>query len=197
MKKTILLILIASAFFNHADSQITKDNWLVGGNASFSHTNYNSDSYTHSKNTTFSISPNIGYFIWDKFCAGLKLSVNSAKNINPSITPGSISYKSRTTFINLGPFVRYYFLDVDKMVNVFIEGIYQYQLRKDVVPNSITKEFSNVFTVNAGPVIYLNSSVGIEFTVGYSTLKFENSAGTDNTIQTGLGLQIHLEKEKY
>ena len=65
MKKTILLFLIASTFYNHANCQITEGNWLVGGNASFSQLKSSSTSAAKFKQTNFQITPLVGYFLKD------------------------------------------------------------------------------------------------------------------------------------
>ncbi len=75
MKKSILLFFIAFIFYNNADSQITKGNWLVGGNASFLFTNSNTGGI-NSKVNKIDIAPDIGYFFIDKFAAGVRLSYN-------------------------------------------------------------------------------------------------------------------------
>ena len=67
MKKTILLLFIASAFYNNANCQITKDNWMVGGNGSFIFTSSNTSSpNTKATTTNVTLAPNIGYFFIDK-----------------------------------------------------------------------------------------------------------------------------------
>lgn len=47
-----------------------------------------------------------------------------------------------------------------------------------------------------GPVIFLNSSVAVEFSIGYSSTKFDDGVNSKrNIITSGLGLQFYLEKE--
>lgn len=194
------LILLSFAIFCCTTSslgQLTKKNWIIGGSAGLTHTNNNSTSSTLYKNTTFSISPNIGYFIFDKFVAGAKLSILLLKyDYSQGSGGGTISYSTKSQFYNLGPFVRYYFLEPERRINLFLEGTYQYQLRKDISPNSNSKQTANNFSVNGGPVIFFNSNVGIEFTIGYSSLKYNGFTGSNNTIQTNIGLQIHLQKDE-
>ncbi len=193
-----LKILFIFFFFSTSSirAQLTKNNWLVGGNGSFSRSNNLIGAPNEYKSTAIVLSPNIGYFFVDKLATGLRVTTTFIKN-NPSNTSvGVFSFGSRTEFFNLGPFVRYYFLNTEKRINFFTEGLYQYQLRRDININSESKESANVFIVSCGPVFYLNNIVGIEFTIGYSTQKYTNSLLRTNTIQTAIGLQIHLEKEK-
>jgi hypothetical protein len=57
-------------------------------------------------------------------------------------------------------------------------------------------EHDGTFFINAGPVIFLNSSVGVEFTIGYSSTHIKGNNDNNNVFQTGIGFQIHLEKNK-
>lgn len=79
MKKRVLLILSAIFFILTAKSQITKGNWLVGGNASFSSLQNSSSASVQFKQTNVEISSLAGYFLKDKFAVG----------VNPSLSFGS------------------------------------------------------------------------------------------------------------
>lgn len=78
-----------------------------------------------------------------------------------------------------GPFLRYYFLGVNKQFNVHTDGSYQYNIEQsggfsssnstpDPVP--ITQYSKNTFSIAAGPVIYFNTSVGLAFLKDHVTL---------------------------
>ena len=186
MKKTILLIITASFIFCNANSQITKGNWLVGGNATFSSQTEKINSIaTDVISSSIVASPNIGYFIFDKFAGGARISVN----YNQIKYNGS---SARSTNFGIGPFLRYYFLKPDARVNVFAESAYQYIT---ITNNSTTStsEKDHFFAFSAGPVIYFNSTVGIEFTAGYQLYNGSNSTNT-RTVSFNIGFQIHLEK---
>ncbi|HET7115472.1 MAG TPA: hypothetical protein VFI29_03235 [Hanamia sp.] len=181
MKKGLLIFTTTFFIFN-AKSQITKDNWLVGGNASFSQLQSSSTSAAQFKQTNFQITPLVGYFLWDKFTAGL----------NPSLTYVSNNVGNTSTIINIGPFVRYYFLDAENIVNLFAESGYAY--------GSITGKGQEkgqhlyTFSFSGGPVIFFNTSVGLEFIITYSTTKVVGFSGANNELKFGVGFQIHLEK---
>jgi len=180
MKKTILLFLIASIFYNDADCQITKDNWMVGGNANIS---LQQEKLNQSNITGFTIkaAPDIGYFIVDKFAVGVKtnLSYNYVKFNGPG---------NKNTLLGFGPLLRYYFLSTENRINIFAESAYQYS-------TDFHGHSRNDFSFSAGPVIYFNTSVGLEFTFNYDTFKGTIS-GSANTLSFGIGFQIHLEKDK-
>ena len=62
MKKSIQLLISLLLFSIAAKSQITKRNWMIGGNANFSFENNESNGTNGSKRTSINLSPNIGYF---------------------------------------------------------------------------------------------------------------------------------------
>jgi hypothetical protein len=91
----------------------------------------------------------------------------------------------------LGPYLRYYFFPVNNRLNLFSESAFLLSLWKG---NGSKWDSTNGFLINVGPVVYLNSIVGLEFTLGYSSQFFRNNNGSLNNIRTGIGLQIHLGK---
>lgn len=165
-------------------SQITKGNWLVGGNATFYILQNSSTASAQYKQTEIDIRPFIGYFLKDRFAIG----------VDPSLAFASNNVLNTNTIITIGPFFRCYFLDPDNRVNLFAETGYDY--------GSITGkgqgkgQHLNTFLFSGGPVIYFNTSVGLEFIITYSTTKVVGFSGNNNKIQFGIGFQIHLEKDK-
>ncbi|WP_157485516.1 hypothetical protein [Flavobacterium sp. ACAM 123] len=132
-----------------------------------------------STSTSLTISPNIGYFFIDK------LSVGLAGQFNYVFPKGD----SKTIISNnVSPFIRYYFLEKEKQINVFSEARYE------IIRMSNIDLKADTFLIKAGAVFFVNSSVGIEVALNYSTQKtnrnFENRA-----IYLNVGFQIHLEKE--
>lgn len=177
----VLLTLISIA----SNSQITKKNWMLGGNISYASTNYNSTVYGPPHTTYYlQISPNIGYFFVDKLAGGLRAGISKT---------GEEARNQSYTDFNVGPYFRYYLLNLEKQVNVVTEAAYLYGFEKGSTPESTSK---NTFSFSAGPVIYFNNVVGLEMLVSYSTYKFSQIEGNNNTIRFGIGLQVHLEKEK-
>jgi hypothetical protein len=180
MKKIILLVLIAFAFSNKANCQITKGNWLIGGNANFSMQDQklNNSDYT---SRYFNIDPDIGYLISDKFAAGIRGSLYHSSDKAPN------TQKSKATLLGLGPFVRYYFLPTDNRVNFLADAGYQYS-------TDFKKNHHNDFKFSTGPVIFFNSSVGLELTINYDILN--NEIATAKTFSFAVGFQIHFKNEK-
>ncbi len=190
MKKTFFSFFAALLFFS-AQAQLTKGNWVVGGSGSFysSKSTFSSPSFSqHSEGFDLNISPNVGYFIVDKFVVGLSPSFSWGKFEDNG---GGNSNIKR--FL-IGPFAKYYFLNTDKPFNILLAASYQH----GVYSFKPTTGNSSTFLVAAGPVIYLNSSVGLEFTLGYASKVDDiknNYKTTQKGFQMGIGFQIHLEKE--
>jgi hypothetical protein len=187
MTKQFLLFFIFVSFISAANAQITKGNWLVGGTGYFTSASYSGTTAASYKQTIIQISPNIGYFFIDKLSIGLKPGYSYNKT-NLGTTPTSSS-----TF-SVGPFARYYLLNIKNQVNIFSEVNYQF----NKTTTTDNQSFSyNQFSVSAGPVIFFNSSVGLELSIGYTRGKYGSDATSmDNTLRVGVGFQIHLDRER-
>jgi hypothetical protein len=184
MKAVLLVFVSILTFLFTAKSQITKGNWMIGGNAEFSRTNNTSTSTAFQKVTTVNISPAVGYFVIDKFAIGIR------PGFEYQYSSTGISGVSNTLF-NIGPYARYYFLPTENRINIFSEAMYILQIAKTANSSFGT---TSGFKILAGPVVYLNNVIGIEFTLGYSSQQTLSKDGRINKLQTGIGLQIHLEK---
>lgn len=189
MKKTILLIITAGFIFCNANSQITKGNWMVGGSGSFSTNNV---SATRFQTTNIEIKPSIGFFIATKLAAGLKFSYISEDLSKFAQMTGSPGLTVHSFLI--GPFVRYYFLEPEKMVNFFAEANYSYGTYKSTGIFTISDGKSNDLSLALGSAIYFNSSVAIEFSLGYYSTHDVTYGYNNNGFQLGIGFQIYLEK---
>lgn len=202
MKRKVLFVFALVSFY-FCNGQLTQGNWLVGGTSQFSlYQNKNTNLYPTAYEQTsqgFNItaSPNIGYFIKDRFALGLRPSLIWEKGKGgDAIAPDGTVFGSggRLTQIRfvVGPFGRYYLLDAEKDYNILVEASYQYGVGS---PKPINERIS-IFSASIGPVIYLNSAVGIEFLLGYQNTIVnapDYYRNNRNTLQLNIGLQIHLE----
>ncbi len=181
--KTIKLLFATTLLFAlTSNAQITKGNWMVGGSASFSSSNTKADVNTSStKSYDVNLNPEIGYFIINKLSGGLRLSL-----INSSFKSDQGNSKYSNT--EIGPFVRYYFLNAERNTNVFLEPSYNFTTSKN-------NNKESTIATKGGFVVFLNSSVGFEVSLEYLIEKFNNVSDT-NTIKFGIGVQVHLEKQK-
>lgn len=189
----VLLLIIVSTTFG----QLTKGHWLVGGSGKFySYENeYSTSSFTsNGKYTQIDLSPNIGYFLANKFALGVKSTISSIKG-DFTVVGGVGNGGTSTQRYLFGAFGRYYFLEEAKQTNIVIEASYQAGMIRGL---NNTKGNLNNFSISAGPVIYFNQSVGIEFLLGYVTNseKYTSQVLSENKngFQISIGLQIHLIK---
>lgn len=177
--KQIIATFLITIIVCEAQSQITKGYWLLSGNTSISSLKSSSAASIQFKQTDIQVSAGVGHFFFDKFAVGIR----------PSFSYGSNNVGNSSTVFGIGPFVRYYILKPESTVNVISDANYSY--------GAISGgQKSNTFSLYAGPVVYFNTSVGVEFLIGYSTTKVVGFNGSNNKIQFGIGFQFHLEKEK-
>jgi hypothetical protein len=186
MKTTKLFFILTLFSFLTSNAQITKGNWMVGGTGNFSsyESTYKSNgNEITNKGIGINISPKIGYFLADKFVIGTSLSIGYTK---PKESDNSFGY-------GIGPYARYYFLNVDRHVNFFTEVNYIFGETK----SGDNKSKSNGYGLKAGSVFFFNNSVGLEVSLDYNSSKLapnNSDNSTYNNLQIGLGFQIHLEK---
>jgi hypothetical protein len=178
IKQTLVLVFLIASFLGTA--QITKGNFLVGGNGSFSYTKTdNSGSTQATKAYDITLAPNFGYFFIDKLASGIRIDFFYTQF-------ESGDFKSKIDNTKLGPFIRYYFLNSGKNLNLFIEPSFTFNISGNL-NRTATSE------LKAGMVYFLNSVVGFETTLSYAISNFENTP-SGKSLFLGLGFQIHLEK---
>jgi hypothetical protein len=184
MKIIQTFIIINVLFTLNANSQITKGNWLVGGSGSYKSTSSktiltgNKDKYVY-----LEVAPNVGYFFADKIAGGIKTSFY----YNPYEGAYNIGF-------GIGPFLKYYFLKPEKLVNVFVQANYLYYENNNYSEGIGADRFaSNTYGLKAGPVIYFNESVALELGLEFNRDNRNNTL-IDDTFQISIGFQIHLTK---
>ncbi|MEP7377593.1 MAG: outer membrane beta-barrel protein [Chitinophagaceae bacterium] len=213
------LIIIVLFFSSSVSSQISKGQWMLGGNGSFSHSvvKQNND-FFHSENkiTGLQLTPGAGYFFMNQLAAGLRAGViqSDMKQETNSQVQGSLYYllKSKITAWSVSPFVRYYFLPSSRKLNVFADASYAYADNKEktstyqvFIPGgglpsissstNNSKYKSHSYSIAAGPAFFINPKVSVELTAGYSFTKYGgNTNQKSNTFLLGAGFQIHLSK---
>jgi hypothetical protein len=215
--KTILLSLLLAITSLSCLAQINKGTVLLGGNLSFSRNVSKNTSpmnkYSGEVNT-FSLNPTLGFFVSDKWMAGLNIgysNVNSSNN-NPL---GSFPSESETNLnlLSVGPVVRYYQPVSDK-ISFFGQANMGFGFGKSTYEsryngNSDTQEYnvsSFVIGLNPGVVFFLTRRIGLEASIGSlsfnrSSSKSEsddaeqenNSVGISfNPTQLGLGINYYF-----
>ncbi len=168
------LLLLCCTLTAHA--QLEQGTWLVGGSGSFSKIQNDNNS----SGTAIHLNPKIGYFISDKLVAGVQSMYSyqtnrfSANGLNDN-------------FLIIGPYVRYYTLNYDKMFNLLTEIGYNYGKYNTNGIYAISGNKNSYFSLAFGPTLFLNSSIGIESTVVYI---FNNTKNYG--IQFNIGVNIYL-----
>ena|SRR6478672_10557623 len=181
---SIILLLFANST---SFSQINKADWLIGGNGTFTNLTQKSDnSDVKSSQSILIISAKAGYFIFDRLAGGVNTGYIRSQSSSSGNQTSSGSWK-----YNLGPFVRYYFIKPNKVFNIMSEIGYQHAF-SSLIFSRDSWSSNGTYSFSAGPVIYFNEHTAIEFTAGYTTVKFGNAK--IHTLQSGIGLQIHLNK---
>lgn len=201
MKQAILFTTLVFSFSFSSIAQLDKKNWLVGGSGSFNSKNDNFQATTVTSEytrTSIQLSPNIGYFIADKLSVGLKTSLSWNKN--KGLTANTTYSTSTATRFDYGPFLRYYFLDKEKPFNLLADVTYQLGNLKLTADKGNRSNLSFM----AGPVIYFNSSIGLELLLGYKIEKEKLTKSTSTPqflytqlqkgVQVSIGFQFYLEK---
>ena len=182
MKYIILLSFICFSF--NSFSQLNKDQWLIGGNASFSYVQYGDVRFT-----SLQLAPSSGYLIADKFAGGIRMNFER--------TTHYYVQKYRSTDAIIFPFLRYYFLPKVRKVNIFADASYGFgwgNANFFGVQRKYKYTSSN-FAFMAGPAIFLNEHTSLELTIAYSyTNRGKIDSIPTNTLQFGVGFQIHLGK---
>lgn len=176
--KTLFFFLVLALSLS-LNAQITKGNWMVGGDVAFSYSKSKSESVVDNETLNVNLSPNIGYFFWDKFALGLRPEYTRSRTKSDSGT-------SKFDRFVLSPFARYYFLKADNMINPFFETSYRISL--------VNEANSREFSAKGGIAIFLNSSVAFEVSLNYLNSTSENIFVGNHTILLGFGVQVHLEK---
>ena len=177
MKNGLLLFILFLAFSYTVEAQVDKGYLLAGGNINFS-----SEKDSESKVTSFHFSPALGYFFADKFAGGLRTSFSSMK----------MEGVDAVTDFLIGPFVRYYLLPKENKVNLLADADVQFGSSK-LGDNTLSQ---NVFSVSAGPVVFLNKHTGMEFKLGFSSSKLQDFTDRTNAFNILIGLQVHLGNGK-
>jgi outer membrane protein len=185
-------------------SQHSQGSFLIEGGLNFfqstSETIDGSITESGPKESGFTFSPSLGYFITDNLAAGIGFSYSSSTtdNIKDELSDGlqSFPYTEEITSstIAIGPFVRYYLMPFERS-GLFLEASFAYGFGdgsdelsfENPVPISQTETISRYettqeFTVfstglTPGLIFYISPSIALQATfgfIGYSSFSQEN-----------------------
>jgi len=198
MKKIQLTIAAILVFTLAGYSQFRKGSVLVGGNGSFNlgfmgdKTKNGSTTHKNYSETTFTINPQVGYFVVDNLAvgAGLTLSSYATKDTDTSV-------KTTSTDFLFSPFARYYYHKFYGQLE-FDAGSNKYTYRTATNNESTSKSTVTGWSLAAGYALLLNDHVAIEPQIGYSVTSTKPSGSDTKDIYGGLfiraGIYVYLYK---
>ena len=106
MRKITLLLIVLLTFSSLSFAQLQKGNILLGGGVGYSNQNIDHEANASYKSSSFTFSPQAGFFLHDNLALGLNLSYNNHSTTNES---GSSTTEFSSSQFGLGPFLRKYF----------------------------------------------------------------------------------------
>ena len=210
--KKFLALAISLNVIQCGFSQTEKGSYLIGGSLGFGVSTNNisnpiSYGTTEQKQTNFSISPNISYFVVKRLSVGLMPQYVYSKTSVPS------NNESRSNTFSIGPVARYYFLF--NSLAVFPEASYSFGVTKvNTTVDVYLSDFSNsarLYSLKAGIGVayFLNKNIGVEgrlyFQKNQNTYDHaEDNNGsysmyysnyTTTALLFNIGLQVYLNKK--
>lgn len=193
MRKLILFVF-ATTLFKFSSAQITRGNWLLGGNISFSHSKPKEHTIGINSTSELDAAVNTGYFFINKLAAGLRLSsqISKVKMSQPDGSKTNLVHRN----VGFGPLLRYYMLAPEKKMNLFGDASLLYNINSNNSVSVRSKSLSS--SLGAGAVVFLNQSIGLEgmLTYGHYADVDTESDYSSNSLQFKVGLQVHLRKAK-
>ena len=176
MKRIAVFVLLFSA--GKTFSQTEKGSTLVGGALSLQ---------TTKNNSSFSLTPNIGFFAATNFAIGAGINLNFSKQ-------GDV----KNNQVGVGPYLRYYFGKTQTKPFVVTEGSFLSSTYEatDELTNTKKKTSSNGvgFLLGLGFAAFVNDVVAVEGLSGYNYSDFKGSSGSGGFTMR-LGFQLYFNRK--
>ena len=173
MNKLLLsaLAVCAFSFSNAQETEVqefgfSQGDIFVEGTMQFDSTN---DKNTETKTNAFTFTPKAGYFINDKFAAGLNLAIGSTKIEMPGVAD------DKSSNFGIRGFGRYYFLDLGKRFKTYTEFGVAYN------NTELPTVDVNTFGFDAGLGINYFIKKNIAITYGFSNILSYASTKADES----------------
>ena len=174
MKRLIYSLLFAIFSFSSIYGQTNIGDRLIGGNAFFG----------FSDNISLTISPNVAWFLKDKFAIGTYLDYNFSK-----------SGSNKNHRFSLGPLTRYYFTNCSDL-SFFSFGSIGYAFNQIKGDNFKETYNSFRFSTGLGVAYFITQQVALEAQAGYHVLNIASDLDIKHSIALTIGFQIHLLKDQ-
>ena len=187
----VIIIVLAGLSKLYGQEALNKGVYSIGGSAQYSSSSENNNYNTITINTA-NISPQFTYFIIDHLSLGAAVNYNYYFNEGSSYS-NSGEHNIKTTYITLGPAIRYYFYA--KRIIPFLEASFNYGiygLEQDY------PEHTYNYGLKVGIDFFLSGSVALEPSIGYNHIHYSTdfgfasiSADSDN-FEVGIGVNYYI-----
>jgi len=167
MKKIVLTLAFAFTCAIFAQAQTEKGNLLLGGGADFTSTSVGGKS-----TSSYSFSPNLGYFVAENIAVGARVGIDGGEN---------------TTTYSIAPFGRYYFLPIGSNAKLFGDASVGF-----AGSSAAGSKGSTVIGVQAGPAFFLNNHTALEVAARFASISSDGASTTEFGLR--VGFQIHFGK---
>lgn len=185
------------AFALAANAQTSRGNFLIGGSMSFLQSHSDVELPPNAvtliaPNTTFSLSPTVGYFVANNFLVGLETSVSLG------FKPGEKDVNTRS--LTIGPIIRYYFPFGKFAVFPEIGGGFnkshaQYKVTGTSSNPTPVDSKTTTYRAGAGVTWFAAPNIGIEGILGYRRFTYEGD-DYESHIFFNVGLQFYLRRNE-
>ena len=197
-KLAVTLFMLVCAF--GAEAQTSQGSVSLGGGVSFG--SYKRQEVGNDyKSSSFSFSPQVGYFVVDNFEVGLALNV-SMDNVKPD---EGTDYKNN--YLGVGPFARYYVFTSNEKFAFFGDarfGFNAYKYKPET--GSDSKGSAVAFSVSPGFVFFPTKNWGVELSLSLLNItstdpnkdakddKVTNVNFGFNSLNTGVGVKYYIAR---
>lgn len=205
MKRIITMIIalfLMLPFF--ANAQVEQGTWFLRGSSDLSFSagkekyDYAGDKQDGDKYMFFDLRPAVGYAVINRLPVGIFLDVSMESYKDPDNSDN----KTRYTQLAVGPFVRYYFVDLNNFMP-FAEGSVGFGSTAYKVNDEDPSKLGYFgFRLGAGFSYFFNDHVGLDLHLGYQqeTLTDKDAGETGNEtykyimggLFTNLGIVVSL-----
>ncbi len=186
-----MLVVLLFAGVLTAQAQTDQGSLMVGGGLSFSSSTFKSGTTTSDPVTSFSITPRVGYFIADRFVAGLQLGYSTA---NYNLFDDDED-EGNTRALSIGPYVRYFVPFGEDKFAFYVQGDFLYGTAR-FKPEGTSTDPDPIQTINVGIspgfTFFPAEKLGIDLQL--SGFQFENSSiGDGNTKSSSTDISFGIE----
>lgn len=158
MKISINFFIFFLLFQPFIFAQLNRGDWIIGGKFDNYHYKQNSDGSVE-KYFGIHFEPSVGIFVANKLSFGLQPLIKTAFFREEGVNPKSL-------ILGIGPFARFYFLNHENIVNLFVDGSFSKGIFKTFIASENVGKYDSYFS-GLGISVFFNEFASIEFSSGY------------------------------